>query len=133
MAVVEHRVVELADPAGIPAKARAALAKAAGGVDAFLAIGTLNRRYYEQNGVDPARITLVPYAVDNAHFRKGALAAAQSLAEVDGGSDEAVLFVALDHARRGENGQREQDGERDHDRVPRSVSQQGRLPHARDR
>lgn len=34
-----------------------------------------------------------------------ALAAAQSLAEVDGGSDEAVLFVALDHARRGENGQ----------------------------
>ena len=49
-----------------------------GGVDAFLAIGTLNRRYYEQNGVDPARITLVPYAVDNAHFRKGALAAAQT-------------------------------------------------------
>jgi glycosyltransferase involved in cell wall biosynthesis len=46
------------------------------GVDAFLAIGTLNRRYYEQNGVDPARISLVPYAVDNAHFRKGALEAA---------------------------------------------------------
>jgi glycosyltransferase involved in cell wall biosynthesis len=50
------------------------------GVDAFLAIGTLNRRYYEQNGVDPARITLVPYAVDNAHFRKGALEAAEKRA-----------------------------------------------------
>jgi glycosyltransferase involved in cell wall biosynthesis len=42
------------------------------GVDAFLAIGTLNRRYYEQNGISPERISLVPYAVDNAHFRKGA-------------------------------------------------------------
>jgi glycosyltransferase involved in cell wall biosynthesis len=51
-----------------------------GGVDAFLAIGTLNRRYYELNGVDPARITLVPYAVDNAHFRKGALEAAEKRA-----------------------------------------------------
>jgi glycosyltransferase involved in cell wall biosynthesis len=47
------------------------------GVDAFLAIGTLNRRYYEQNGVDPRRIFLVPYAVDNAHFRKGAEDAAR--------------------------------------------------------
>jgi glycosyltransferase involved in cell wall biosynthesis len=44
-------------------------------VDQFLAIGTLNRRYYEQNGIAPDRIGLVPYAVDNAHFRKGALAA----------------------------------------------------------
>ncbi len=42
------------------------------GVDGFLAIGSLNRRYYEANGVDPARIFPVPYAVDNAHFRKGA-------------------------------------------------------------
>lgn len=34
-----------------------------------------------------------------------ALTAAQSLAEADTGSDEAVLFLALDHARRGEDGQ----------------------------
>ena len=46
------------------------------GVDAFLAIGTLNRRYYELNGVDPARIFSVPYAVDNAHFKRGAEKAA---------------------------------------------------------
>jgi glycosyltransferase involved in cell wall biosynthesis len=51
----------------------AALAR---GVDQFLAIGTLNRRYYEQNGVAPHRISLVPYAVDNAHFRRGAELAA---------------------------------------------------------
>jgi glycosyltransferase involved in cell wall biosynthesis len=51
---------------------RAFFAALAQGVDAFLAIGTLNRRYYEQNGVAPERISLVPYAVDNAHFRRGA-------------------------------------------------------------
>ena len=56
---------------------RAFFAGLGAGVDGFLAIGTLNRRYYEQNGIDPARISLVPYAVDNAHFRKGALAAAE--------------------------------------------------------
>jgi glycosyltransferase involved in cell wall biosynthesis len=51
---------------------RGFFAALAQGVDAFLAIGTLNRRYYEQNGVAPERISLVPYAVDNAHFRRGA-------------------------------------------------------------
>jgi glycosyltransferase involved in cell wall biosynthesis len=55
---------------------RAFFAALAQGVDAFLAIGTLNRRYYEQNGVAPDRIALVPYAVDNAHFRRGAETAA---------------------------------------------------------
>lgn len=55
---------------------RAFFAALAQGVDAFLAIGTLNRRYYEQNGVAPERISLVPYAVDNAHFRRGAETAA---------------------------------------------------------
>ena len=54
---------------------RAFFASLRAGVDAFLAIGTLNRRYYEANGVDPARIHLVPYAVDNDHFRRGAEAA----------------------------------------------------------
>jgi glycosyltransferase involved in cell wall biosynthesis len=47
-------------------------------VDAFLAIGTLNRRYYLDNGIAPERIFSVPYAVDNAHFRAGADKAAQT-------------------------------------------------------
>lgn len=37
-------------------------------VDAFLAIGTLNRRYYIENGIPESRIFPVPYAVDNARF-----------------------------------------------------------------
>ncbi|MBI3710497.1 MAG: glycosyltransferase family 4 protein [Proteobacteria bacterium] len=41
-------------------------------VDAFLAIGTLNRRYYADNGIAESRLFSVPYAVDNAHFRAGA-------------------------------------------------------------
>jgi len=41
-------------------------------VDAYLAIGTLNRRYYEANGIAAAKVFDVPYAVDNAHFRAGA-------------------------------------------------------------
>lgn len=45
-------------------------------VDAFLAIGALNRRYYVENGIAPARIFTTPYAVDNAHFRAGAERAA---------------------------------------------------------
>jgi glycosyltransferase involved in cell wall biosynthesis len=47
-------------------------------VDAFLNIGTLNRRYYLDNGIAPERIFPVPYAVDNAHFRAGADKAAQT-------------------------------------------------------
>ena len=34
-------------------------------MDGFLAIGTLNRRYYEALGVPAHKITLVPYTVDN--------------------------------------------------------------------
>lgn len=45
-------------------------------VDAFLAIGTLNRRYYRANGIAETRIFDMPYAVDNAHFRRGAALAA---------------------------------------------------------
>jgi glycosyltransferase involved in cell wall biosynthesis len=37
-----------------------------------LAIGTLNRRFYERHGVVPARIGFTPYAVDNAFFRDAA-------------------------------------------------------------
>ena len=45
-------------------------------VDAFLAIGTLNRRYYAENGVAAERLFDMPYAVDNAHFSRGAAQAA---------------------------------------------------------
>lgn len=34
----------------------------------FLAIGSLNRAYYIENGIDPKRIFMVPYAVDNDYF-----------------------------------------------------------------
>ena len=45
-------------------------------VDAALAIGSLNRRYYLEQGFRPDRIFSVPYAVDNARFQTGAKAAA---------------------------------------------------------
>lgn len=44
-------------------------------VDAFLAIGTLNREYYLHYGVPESRIFTVHYAVDNDFFRNGAAAA----------------------------------------------------------
>ncbi|HJS30579.1 MAG TPA: glycosyltransferase family 1 protein, partial [Alphaproteobacteria bacterium] len=37
-------------------------------VDAYLAIGTLNREYYVANGIPESRIFPMPYAVDNARF-----------------------------------------------------------------
>jgi len=39
---------------------------------AFLAIGSLNRQYYLQRGVDADKIFQVPYAVDNAAFAAAA-------------------------------------------------------------
>jgi glycosyltransferase involved in cell wall biosynthesis len=45
-------------------------------VDGALAIGSLNRSYYLEQGFDPARLFSMPYAVDNAHFRAGAERAA---------------------------------------------------------
>ncbi len=44
--------------------------------DAVLAIGSLNRRYFEANGFAPERIFSMPYAVDNLYFRARAEAAA---------------------------------------------------------
>ncbi len=41
-------------------------------VDAFLAIGTLNRDYYVHYGADPHRIFMTPYSVDNNFFRSRA-------------------------------------------------------------
>ena len=45
-------------------------------VDGVLAIGSLNRRYYLEQGFDPARVFSMPYAVDNARFQAGSRAAA---------------------------------------------------------
>ena len=39
---------------------------------AFLAIGTLNHRFYRKHGVSSERIFFAPYAVDNAFFQKAA-------------------------------------------------------------
>jgi glycosyltransferase involved in cell wall biosynthesis len=47
-------------------------------VDAFLAIGSLNRRYYVEQGVAGERIFMMPYAVDNARFVADAAKAAAS-------------------------------------------------------
>ncbi len=44
-------------------------------VDGFLAIGTLNRQYFEHYGAPPDRIFSVPYCVDNDFFRSGVEAA----------------------------------------------------------
>lgn len=44
-------------------------------VDAYLAIGTLNRRYYLEHGAAAAKIHLMPYAVDNGFFRDRVAAA----------------------------------------------------------
>lgn len=44
-------------------------------IDAFLAIGTLNRDYYLHYGVPKEHIFLTPYAVDNVFFQKKAIEA----------------------------------------------------------
>jgi glycosyltransferase involved in cell wall biosynthesis len=44
-------------------------------VDAFLAVGSLNREYYRYHGVPDERIFSTPYAVDNDWFRRAAMAA----------------------------------------------------------
>jgi glycosyltransferase involved in cell wall biosynthesis len=46
--------------------------------DAFLAIGTRNRRYYLAHGVTADRIFSVPYAVDNEFFRRAVTSAART-------------------------------------------------------
>jgi glycosyltransferase involved in cell wall biosynthesis len=45
-------------------------------VDCYLAIGTYNRNYYLSLGVDPSRIVMMPYAVDNVFFQTRCRAAA---------------------------------------------------------
>ena len=50
--------------------------------DAFLAIGALNRDYYQRIGVPGEKIFSVPYAVDNAFFRERAAEAAPKREEL---------------------------------------------------
>lgn len=45
-------------------------------VDGYLAIGTLNREYYQAFGIKPEKIFLTPYAVDNRFFQEQAAKAA---------------------------------------------------------
>ena len=43
--------------------------------DGFLATGTMNRRYFLDNDIDPGRIFLMPNCVDNDYFAERAVAA----------------------------------------------------------
>lgn len=68
-----------------------------GRADHFLSIGTLNTEYLEHYGVDRARITVAPYAVDNDYFLKGSAAARANPALARrqlGVPTEGVLFMA---------------------------------------
>jgi len=51
-------------------------------VDACLAIGTRNREFYEQRGVEDERIFAMPYAVDNAFFQDRVAAARERREEL---------------------------------------------------
>jgi glycosyltransferase involved in cell wall biosynthesis len=44
--------------------------------DRFLAIGSLNGRYYREHGLADDRVFIMPYSVDNAFFQAGAAQAA---------------------------------------------------------
>jgi glycosyltransferase involved in cell wall biosynthesis len=73
--------------------------------DAFLAIGSANRRYYESLRVPSSRIFLVPYAVDNERFmRESRLSNAErlELRRASGIMDTApvVLFASKFSARK---------------------------------
>jgi glycosyltransferase involved in cell wall biosynthesis len=58
-------------------------------VDGYLAIGSLNRAYYEAQGVPPRRLFDMPYAVDNDRF-----AAAAALAAADREQRRAAFGLA---------------------------------------
>jgi glycosyltransferase involved in cell wall biosynthesis len=67
-------------------------------VAAFLAIGTLNRQFFEHYGAQPERIFHVPYAIDNERFRGLAQEArrrrAQLRAELGFREDDVVFLFA---------------------------------------
>ena len=65
-------------------------------VDQFLAIGSLNRAYYEAYGVPPDRITTAPYSVDNEFFYERSAEARANVVETRrnlGLPDRRTLFV----------------------------------------
>jgi len=65
-------------------------------VAAFLAIGTLNRQFFEYYGAPSERIFHVPYSVDNDHFRILAAEARRDRAKLRarlGLRDEDVVFL----------------------------------------
>lgn len=72
--------------------------------EGFLAIGSLNRQYYIENGIDPERIHVVPYCVDNAYFAERAAAAAprrdQLRAELGLAPGRPVILFASKFLRR---------------------------------
>lgn len=77
-------------------------------VSGFLAIGSLNRRYYEANGIAADKIFEVPYCVDNGSFRRAAQAAAGQrqglIAELGLREDRlVVLFASKFQARKRPN------------------------------
>jgi glycosyltransferase involved in cell wall biosynthesis len=51
-------------------------------VDGFLAVGSLNRKYYNHYGIQDDKIFLVPWAVDNAFFQSKAQEASATLEEL---------------------------------------------------
>lgn len=66
-------------------------------IDHFLSIGTLNTKYLEHYGVDPARITVAPYSVDNDYFYEASAAARANPALVRrqfGIPEDGVVFVS---------------------------------------
>jgi glycosyltransferase involved in cell wall biosynthesis len=67
-------------------------------VSGYLAIGSANRDYYRAHGIPEARIFPMPYAVDNARFRKAADEArprrARLLAELGIPADRPVAVTA---------------------------------------
>lgn len=63
-------------------------------VDGVLAIGSLNRRYYLEQGFDPTRIFSMPYAVDNERFQAGSC-----LAAANRGAFLAALDIPVERPR----------------------------------
>lgn len=64
---------DLRSPRGFKAWARRqALRWLFARIDHFLCIGTANRRFYEQFGIQSARLHRAPYSVDNAYFASAA-------------------------------------------------------------
>jgi glycosyltransferase involved in cell wall biosynthesis len=87
----------LGRPTGLMAELRRkALAALFRRADHFLAIGTLNRQFYEYHGVVDDRITLAPYSIDNERFAgAGASNGSRNRADLLGGLGLPVDGVLL--------------------------------------